>query len=164
MYLKSKSNIDLTDFNFLLGSPELEDPMQADPSCQSRVYLSCDSLYWINDGDCHRYPLDHLPTDVTVQHVIVSEFWIRREVMHAKPDDCVDQGLIILILLIKTKLSKCAPACGRVLLSCYRRLLITTFSNQSRPNRIGVASIKVMGSLHGIANRRQLPALFQIAR
>jgi len=35
--------------------------MQADPSCQSQVYLSCDSLYWINDGDCHRYPLDHLP-------------------------------------------------------------------------------------------------------
>jgi len=86
VYLKSKSNIDLTDFNFLLGSPELEDPMQIDPSSQARVYLSCDSLYWINDGDCHRYPLDHLPTGVTVQHVIVSEFWIRREVMHAQPD------------------------------------------------------------------------------
>jgi hypothetical protein len=26
VYLKSKSNIDLTDFNFLLGSPELEGP------------------------------------------------------------------------------------------------------------------------------------------
>ncbi len=60
--------------------------MQTDPSCQSRVYLSSDSLYWINDGDCHRYQFDRFPNDIKPQHVIVSEFWIRREVLSAQRD------------------------------------------------------------------------------
>ena len=84
MYLKSKSNIGLTDSNFVLSSPNSEDPTQIYPQSYQPVYLSSDSLYRISDGDCKRCRLDEHLGYSEQRHMIVSEYWIRREIQPAQ--------------------------------------------------------------------------------
>ena len=57
--------------------------MLTNPLYESRVYLGCDALYWISDGDCHHASFDQLPTELHAKHVIISEHWIRRDVLPA---------------------------------------------------------------------------------
>lgn len=59
--------------------------MQINPQSQ-RVYLSSDSLYWISDGDCKRCRLDEHPDCTEPRHIIVSEYWMRREILPAQKD------------------------------------------------------------------------------
>ena len=59
--------------------------MQINPQ-SLRVYLSSDSLYWISDGDCKRCRLDEHPDCTEPRHIIVSEYWIRREILPAQKD------------------------------------------------------------------------------
>ena len=84
MYLKSKSNIDLTDYNFVLGSKNRKDPTQISPQFNECVYLSSNSLYWISDGDCKRCRLDDHSGCSELRHIIVSKYWIRREIQLAQ--------------------------------------------------------------------------------
>ena len=87
--------------------------MHTNPSQVQQVYMGCDALYWITDGDCQKQSFEAFQQKLQPRHMIVSEFWIQRDMI---PLDFVtmDAGVLDLIrssVLSKVSVFRCVPHC-----------------------------------------------------
>ena len=55
--------------------------MHTNPSQVQQVYMGCDALYWITDGDCQKQSFAAFEQTLQPRHMIVSEFWIQRDMI-----------------------------------------------------------------------------------